>query len=246
VTLELVPFAEGTDPAEFATALAPGFDGDEGPAREILAETCALLTRDPRPAPWGSYVVHLDGRPIGIAAFKSAPAPDGGVEIAYMTFPAYEGRGHATATIAALVEIAEAARSPTPSPRKMPPTRPSAATASPMPAKSTIPKRPDLALGIALKTPLPFWGSWQQDHPPDGPKSWRDGGARPAQPGGRVRAADHASAIDLTPGAVADTLPACARVSLSPTLVFDGEPFFGQDRIDVALWRMKQAGLAPR
>jgi 2-hydroxychromene-2-carboxylate isomerase len=31
-----------------------------------------------------------------------------------------------------------------------------------------------------------------------------------------------------------------------PTLVFDGEPFFGQDRIDVALWRMQAAGLAPR
>ena len=31
-----------------------------------------------------------------------------------------------------------------------------------------------------------------------------------------------------------------------PTLVFSGEPFFGQDRIDVALWRMKQAGLKER
>lgn len=31
-----------------------------------------------------------------------------------------------------------------------------------------------------------------------------------------------------------------------PTLVFDGEPFFGQDRIDVALWRMKQTGLEAR
>ncbi len=31
-----------------------------------------------------------------------------------------------------------------------------------------------------------------------------------------------------------------------PTLVFQGEPFFGQDRIDLALWRMQQAGLAPR
>ncbi len=31
-----------------------------------------------------------------------------------------------------------------------------------------------------------------------------------------------------------------------PTLVFDGEPFFGQDRIDIALWRMKQAGLQER
>ena len=31
-----------------------------------------------------------------------------------------------------------------------------------------------------------------------------------------------------------------------PTLVFSGEPFFGQDRVDVALWRMKQAGLTER
>lgn len=31
-----------------------------------------------------------------------------------------------------------------------------------------------------------------------------------------------------------------------PTLVFDGEPFFGQDRIDLAIWRMKQAGLKER
>lgn len=31
-----------------------------------------------------------------------------------------------------------------------------------------------------------------------------------------------------------------------PTLVFNGEPFFGQDRIDVAIWRMEQAGLKPR
>ena len=31
-----------------------------------------------------------------------------------------------------------------------------------------------------------------------------------------------------------------------PTLVFQSEPFFGQDRIDVALWRMQQAGLTTR
>jgi len=31
-----------------------------------------------------------------------------------------------------------------------------------------------------------------------------------------------------------------------PTLVFAGEPFFGQDRIDLALWRMEQAGLEKR
>jgi 2-hydroxychromene-2-carboxylate isomerase len=31
-----------------------------------------------------------------------------------------------------------------------------------------------------------------------------------------------------------------------PLFVFDGEPFFGQDRIDVLLWRMRQKGLRPR
>jgi 2-hydroxychromene-2-carboxylate isomerase len=31
-----------------------------------------------------------------------------------------------------------------------------------------------------------------------------------------------------------------------PTLVFEGEPFFGQDRIDMVRWRMEQKGLAKR
>ena len=31
-----------------------------------------------------------------------------------------------------------------------------------------------------------------------------------------------------------------------PTMVFEGEPFFGQDRLDVLLWRMKQQGLKER
>ena len=31
-----------------------------------------------------------------------------------------------------------------------------------------------------------------------------------------------------------------------PTLVLDGEPFFGQDRVEMALWRMEQKGLAKR
>ena len=31
-----------------------------------------------------------------------------------------------------------------------------------------------------------------------------------------------------------------------PLMVFDGEPFFGQDRIDCLLWRMRQKGLSER
>ena len=31
-----------------------------------------------------------------------------------------------------------------------------------------------------------------------------------------------------------------------PTMVFEGEPFFGQDRIDLLIWRMRQRGLRER
>jgi len=31
-----------------------------------------------------------------------------------------------------------------------------------------------------------------------------------------------------------------------PTMVFNGEPFFGQDRLDALLWRLNQNGLKPR
>jgi 2-hydroxychromene-2-carboxylate isomerase len=31
-----------------------------------------------------------------------------------------------------------------------------------------------------------------------------------------------------------------------PTMAFEGEPFFGQDRLDVLLWRLKQRGLQSR
>jgi 2-hydroxychromene-2-carboxylate isomerase len=31
-----------------------------------------------------------------------------------------------------------------------------------------------------------------------------------------------------------------------PTMVFEGEPFFGQDRFDMLVWRMQQRGLERR
>jgi len=31
-----------------------------------------------------------------------------------------------------------------------------------------------------------------------------------------------------------------------PTFVFGGEPFFGQDRIDLLVWRLRQRGLTAR
>ena len=51
--------------------------------------------------------------------------------------------------------------------------------------------------------------------------------------------------LDAEIAANQDALEAAGHWGV-PTLVFDGEPFFGQDRIEMAQWRMEQKGLAPR
>jgi RimJ/RimL family protein N-acetyltransferase len=106
--VRLIPIASDADPEALARELAPGFGGDQAPAREMLVQTLSLLTGDPRPDPWGCYLAAVDGVTVGTCAFKSAPA-NGEVELAYMTFPAFEGRGHATAMAAVLAGIAIAA-----------------------------------------------------------------------------------------------------------------------------------------
>jgi len=58
-------------------------------------------------------------------------------------------------------------------------------------------------------------------------------------------AATDAEALDAELAANQAALEAAGHWGV-PTLVFQGEPFFGQDRVDVALWRMKAAGLAER
>lgn len=52
-------------------------------------------------------------------------------------------------------------------------------------------------------------------------------------------------AIDVEISANQDALTAAGHWGV-PTLVFEGEPFFGQDRIEMAIWRMEQKGLTTR
>ncbi|MEM9312598.1 MAG: DsbA family protein [Pseudomonadota bacterium] len=54
-----------------------------------------------------------------------------------------------------------------------------------------------------------------------------------------------AAALDAEIAANQDALQAAGHWGV-PTLVFDGEPFFGQDRLDMAKWRMEQKGLVKR
>ncbi|MES3038667.1 MAG: GNAT family N-acetyltransferase [Bdellovibrionota bacterium] len=56
-------------------------------------------------APWVSYLVCDEEKWIGTCAFKSAPK-DNRVEIAYYTFPEFEGLGIATQMATRLVKLA--------------------------------------------------------------------------------------------------------------------------------------------
>lgn len=58
-------------------------------------------------------------------------------------------------------------------------------------------------------------------------------------------AAEDAAALDDEVAANQTALEEAGHWGV-PTLVFAGEPFFGQDRIELALWRMRQAGLTER
>jgi len=76
--------------------------------RPAIEQTAALLSANPRRAPWGSYLMVDEAarQVVGICAFKDAPV-GGRVEIAYYTFPPHEGKGFATAAVVQLTEIAE-------------------------------------------------------------------------------------------------------------------------------------------
>jgi ribosomal-protein-alanine N-acetyltransferase len=84
-------------------------ESDFSPAgAETAARIIATLMEIPRDPPWGCYLARAGGDIVGACAFKAAPDAEGVVEIAYATFAPFEGQGHATAMIAALVEIGRA------------------------------------------------------------------------------------------------------------------------------------------
>lgn len=60
-----------------------------------------------------------------------------------------------------------------------------------------------------------------------------------------AEAAAQAEELDAEIAANQDALAAAGHWGV-PTLVFEGEPFFGQDRIEMAKWRMEQKGLTKR
>lgn len=78
---------------------------------DVIQRTLGMLAVAPRSAPWGGYLVvdRTSRAVVGTCAFKHGPGRDGRVEIAYYTFPSFEGKGYASAMADSLLEIARAA-----------------------------------------------------------------------------------------------------------------------------------------
>ncbi len=73
-----------------------------GPMLEMTASLYEAKPRDPR---WGGFLAVDEalGSVVGCCGYKDGPAADGSVEIAYGSFPPFEGKGYATAMAAELV-----------------------------------------------------------------------------------------------------------------------------------------------
>jgi len=74
-------------------------------AAGAVEATAGLYERVGFVPPWICYIATRDGRAVGTCGFTSAPQ-SGRVEIAYFTFPAFEGRGIATGMAASLISLA--------------------------------------------------------------------------------------------------------------------------------------------
>jgi ribosomal-protein-alanine N-acetyltransferase len=104
--------------ARLAAALAVGnfapLQGRTTNASDVADELCAvaeahrdLYARTGAEAPWIGYLAQDKGHRsvVGACGFKDR-CRDGSVEIAYVTFPAHQRRGYATAMTASLLNIA--------------------------------------------------------------------------------------------------------------------------------------------
>jgi [ribosomal protein S5]-alanine N-acetyltransferase len=76
--------------------------------QRVLARTPLTPSPDSPRDPWGGYfAVDEDTHEVvGSCAFKTPPTAEGSVEIAYFTYPPFEGRGYATEMARRLVEMA--------------------------------------------------------------------------------------------------------------------------------------------
>jgi len=97
--MDLVEISVDGTPAQALGAL-PEF------VMNACTQTAAHYTKVGFSPPWISFLAICDSQVVGICAFITAPVY-GRVEIAYHTFPLFEGRGVATAMVRELIARAK-------------------------------------------------------------------------------------------------------------------------------------------
>ena len=73
--------------------------------KQLCTSTIAMYPNQLPMLPWVGYLAEKNGVIVGTCAFKSSPE-NGEVEIAYFTFPEYEGQGVATLMAQWILNIA--------------------------------------------------------------------------------------------------------------------------------------------
>lgn len=96
--VNLIEISSSGSPAEEVSEL-PAVAAEVGAAYVDLYNSVGFAR------PWLGYFARQDSVCIGTCGFKGPPENDR-VEIAYFTFPGYEGRGYATRMARALIDIA--------------------------------------------------------------------------------------------------------------------------------------------
>ncbi len=93
------------DPAGFERSRVVSLRGQGDLVADVVSQTEEFRARIGAPTQWCGYL-GIDGETaevVGTCGFKGAPDAAGMVEIAYFTFPRFEGRGYATAMATALI-----------------------------------------------------------------------------------------------------------------------------------------------
>jgi [ribosomal protein S5]-alanine N-acetyltransferase len=97
-------------PIQLGGVISEGIGQLSAEADGVLAATSELYDSTGYTPPWICYVAIVNDMVVGTCGFKGPPI-QGRVEIAYFTFPAYEGKGIASQMARQLVSIARDADS---------------------------------------------------------------------------------------------------------------------------------------
>ena len=98
------------DSDEFARVAGTGQGEVSSLVRDVVVQGEVHRAKTGAPEEWGGFLAIDDTRHevVGTCAFTAAPDAAGEVEIAYYTFPPFEGQGHGSAMAGALLAHAAA------------------------------------------------------------------------------------------------------------------------------------------